>query len=246
MGLFGGIARNLFGPSLGYGTPGIGDDIERRKRGEFEGQPTVSDAPGKKGGFNWGNAALGFFGGPDVARMIQQKQMVEQKDAKEQAMLGSVRQSLLAEGMPEHVVNGFMANPDNVSAYFLEKMKTRQFGPEGGSVMRGGSENPSWLTAPRIDSDGNQFAPGNGVDVNRPVHEGIKYPTAPIGMDIKPVGAFTGRDLTAGAPQLPRPRTEAEVNALPPGAEFIAPDGSRKRKGGAAPAMGPAGFPRPY
>jgi hypothetical protein len=46
-----------------------------------------------------------------------------------------------------------------------------------------------------------------------------------------------------GARDLPRVSTPEERDRLPPGAEYIAPDGTVKRKGGAAPTTAPANFP---
>lgn len=40
----------------------------------------------------------------------------------------------------------------------------------------------------------------------------------------------------------PRINSREELDRLPPGSEYIAPDGSRRRKGGASPVSGSAGF----
>lgn len=52
-----------------------------------------------------------------------------------------------------------------------------------------------------------------------------------------------------GGPQtdnIPTVASEADLDRLPPGAQFRAPDGSIRRKGGASPSNGSGAFPGPY
>lgn len=55
-----------------------------------------------------------------------------------------------------------------------------------------------------------------------------------------PGGMATGAPAAGG--NLARPQSKAELDALAPGTEYEAPDGSRRRKGGGA-VTGPGGFP---
>ena len=54
-----------------------------------------------------------------------------------------------------------------------------------------------------------------------------------------------GGDRQSAQVNLPRPQSAAERDALPPGAEYIAPDGSIMRKGGGG-APPASGFPDWY
>jgi hypothetical protein len=53
-------------------------------------------------------------------------------------------------------------------------------------------------------------------------------------------------ELMGGGGGARRVSSKEEYDALPPNTEYIAPDGSVRRKGGAGPAAAPQGFPGPY
>ena len=76
---------------------------------------------------------------------------------------------------------------------------------------------PNYVVAP----------PGGGLLNNNPLSPGFN-----------PHAVANG-----GSSSLPRPRSERELDALPPGSQWIAPDGSLRTKGGASPVAGGATFP---
>jgi hypothetical protein len=61
---------------------------------------------------------------------------------------------------------------------------------------------------------------------------------------VRPSELFTPPSATGNI--VPRINSKEELARLPAGSEYIAPDGSRRRKGGASPSTGSAGFPGPY
>lgn len=86
------------------------------------------------GNFNAGEALLGFFADPQAMAARKKRQQEEAKTAATAAQMEQIRQSLAREGLPEHVVNGMMANPEKVADYFLSKFQTRAGGADGISV----------------------------------------------------------------------------------------------------------------
>jgi hypothetical protein len=68
--------------------------------------------------FDWGSAALAFFGGPEVANSIRQRKTMEEAQRREdQERWGRTlqeidfRSGLEQEGLPAHVIGSIMADP---------------------------------------------------------------------------------------------------------------------------------------
>lgn len=170
------------------------------------------------------------------------------------------------------------ANPKAYMENYLARFKPFDNGPQGGSrgLPGPGGMIQNYQMAPRIDSDGNEFGPGNGLEAAPIIRRGVKSLVIPDGGTIGAVDAIGGQELgqqeiarrsgmfggmgpPASAPrigQVPLPpgpmesakgpvpvRTKQQLDALPPGTEFIGPDGKIRVKTGGPMPSASGGFP---
>lgn len=167
------------------------------------------------------------------------------------------------------------ANPKAYIENYLQRFKPFDSGPQGGSrgLPGQGGRIQDWQMAPRIDSDGNEFGPGTGMAPAPIIRRGTKTMVIPEGGSIGAVDAISGQELGAGEvrarsgfgppPSVPRigqvpmppgpmgnrpvpVRTQQQLDALPPGTEFIGPDGKVRVKTGGPMPSASGRFPGPY
>lgn len=92
-------------------------------------------SPEKK--FDWGRAALGFFGGPSVVQSMSRQDALElerEKQEQQSKALSAVRSGLKARGYRDTDIDVILANPENASKLITETLVTRQGGAEGMTV----------------------------------------------------------------------------------------------------------------
>ncbi len=100
-----------------------------------------------------------------------------------------------------------MANPKAYIDAFMDRYKTRQFGPEGGSVAIPGANGFNWTTAPRFTNEGTIYAPGDGTSVPKILQRGAKMEPIQAGGHLDTVDPLTGRPITQDGGVLGLPET---------------------------------------
>jgi len=182
------------------------------------------------GGFNWGNAALAFFGGGDVLQALQRRQEIERA----RQLAAAQQEAAAGLGLTKAEIAGM--DSQDVAALVRERAYRRMLDPLGGAAeeANGGaaaatagvkaSDAPDW-TIPR-------FAPSPGrppADPNMMLASG-QYGGRPGFGGAGPFGS-----IAPGAPWLtpmpvrgnvPRAQTFAQAAGLPRGSHFFAPNGS--------------------
>jgi hypothetical protein len=185
------------------------------------------------GGFNWGNAALGFFGGEDAVqalRLRQEAQRERQRAGAQQeaaAALGfskdeiasmtpealswAVHQRIAARDLAggEQGENGGAAAPYDADAAMLHMhgKAAAQYAPPPGRPQPDpafAQTSSRFIGSPRLDDEA---APGTGI-----LQAGVF--AAPRSMQM------------ATLADIPRVRTHAQAASLARGTRFFAPDGS--------------------
>jgi hypothetical protein len=146
-----------------------------------------------------------------------------------------------------------LAQDPSVAADFISKRDApQQFGASGGSTFDP-ITGQSRMAPSRHEFQGSVFDVGGGP-AGQPAsttlqHQGVQWVTPQPGTTAFGVNSFTGQPMggptqAPTSPSNPIPvKTKAQYDALPPGAEYIAPDGSHRVKGGQAGSPSPAGFP---
>jgi len=210
----------------------------------------------KKKSFNWGDAALGFFGGPEATRSIQSRRANEAElEREEQERFGrtmqemGIRSGLEQEGLPSHVIDSLMADPKRASEFMMEKYKTRQSGVEGMSLYDGTTGKSKMTPGYR---GGAYVGDWDGQSKPNIIDEKVEQVTPQDG-GMYPVGGFSGKYMGAG-PAPGEPPSAPKKTLFKPGQTYNGmtfkggddTDPNNWQKGGAAPSNGPGRFPRPY
>jgi hypothetical protein len=122
---------------------GIGDD------------PSIGDPSGRpERKFNWGNAALGFFGGQGAVNYIQNKHAQEDEQAAFEQKQGAIRAAQQSAfeyltktaGMDPRAAQAMSRDPQIVAQFAKEAYAPQHFGAEGGSLYDRATDK--WTTAP--------------------------------------------------------------------------------------------------
>jgi hypothetical protein len=164
-----------------------------------------------KGKFDWGDAAMGFFGVPANAILQRkQKQREAEAEAAQQAQVSAMIDNDPALSTPEAKLYA-KANPKAYIEAYMTRFQSRQFGAGGGSVgIPGAGGQMAWQMAPsRHEYQGSvtdigPAAPGQKATVT-PQHEGTQWVTPQTGTQAFPVNSFSGlrRDQAEAAGQAP-------------------------------------------
>lgn len=138
-----------------------------------------------------------YDGAARITRGMQEGEIARSKAESAAQQAASVRQGLKARGYNDNDINVIMANPDRASDLIYEALKTREFGPGGGSVRNVAPDGQaSYEWAPRVDDDGSYWAAGPASEAPKLMREGVKtVPVAPGG-SVAIIGATTGREKT--------------------------------------------------
>lgn len=223
----------------------------------------------KKKGFDWKAAALTFFGGPQAGAMYNKNKANREAGEAEAAIKQRAFDYFKSVGMDDNAA-ATLANDPSVAAHMVRDRNTIQT-QAGVDLVNGkdihmpservvddiivrtgsGGESKALFESPNAKiipgEDGSFYTQDRiGVDAinNRP--SGMFGGRAPGA--ISEAGAMPGRDPLAPLPEgAPVPvRSEADVDALPPGASFVAPDGTIRVKQGGPSRSGSGTFPLPY
>jgi hypothetical protein len=218
-------------------------------------------ARGLFGGFNDGTFAEAqaylkgdYAGASEIAAQGEKLRLLRDKDRREQAEIAAVHAQIDQDPSLSPEAKAYAkANPKAYIENYLKRYSPFDNGAAGGSrgMLQADGTYKYEMAPSRHEYQGSVYDVGGGPQGApmkvTPQHEGTMYVTPQPGTEAFPVNSFTGARVGAqGAPQIAQPKSEEEYNALAPGTEYIAPDGSRKRKGGAGPSVGPATFPRSY
>ena len=179
------------------------------------------------GGFNWGNAALGFFGGADVVAALQRHREAE----RERQQVAAQQAAAQALGFTKDEIAAM--SPQALSWAAQQRIVSRGFGlggdgAEGGEPGGGGGADGAF---PPSDK-GQQPAPGDFVALGMPgaaVPFQGPYRPAPPGFG-KGLAPGFGVALGGALAGIPRASTPAQLAALAKGKFFIAPNGSIRKK----------------
>jgi hypothetical protein len=176
------------------------------------------------GGFNWGNAALAFFGGDNVLQMMQRRQEIERA----RQLAAAQQEAAAGLGLTKEEIAGM--DSQDIAAFVRERAYRRMLEPLDGTA--GGAkawpsaapagdkapEPPVWKMPP--------FAPPPGrLPAGVSLASG-SFPTNGGGFQS---GASPGASWMQPLATLPQARTHAEAAALGSGAYFFAPDASLRR-----------------
>lgn len=157
--------------------------------------PSKKVSPDHK--FDWGAAALSFLG-VDPQLFIQKR-----RQKAEEAQQAQVNAIIDADPSlsPEDKAYAKL-NPSEYVKNYMTRFQARQFGPEGGSLgLPNAGGQLSFQTAPRFDSDGNIYAPGNGTTVPQILQRGVKSIPVADGGHLYGVDAINGQQAyTDGVP----------------------------------------------
>jgi hypothetical protein len=172
----------------------------------------------------------------------------EQKAQMQQAAMLHAYQGFKAMGMSDDQAITLAANPAAAASFIADRNKGQQYSASGGSYYDPVT-GQTRMAPSRHEFQGSVFdvgggAPGQQAQVT-PQHQGVQWVTPQPGTTAFGVNSFTGAPMGGDAPHgnAPIPVTsKAEYDALPPGSEYIAPDGSHRVKGGQAGQSSPAGF----
>ena len=117
MALFGGMTMNALAGAL----PGMIEEEQPQKR---RGGGLFGGLRNGGGGFDWGRAALGFFGGDSALRAMQQRdalrlrqQEAEAEQAQEAQLRAQAAEALAARGYRKSDIGGM--RPEEVSRLLL-------------------------------------------------------------------------------------------------------------------------------
>lgn len=216
------------------------------------------------GGFDPSRLAVaGAFANGDPTSafsiMAQQRQRTEaQRRAEQEAERAREAEARRAEaaqalGISKEQLNAM--RPEEISRILESRFESRQFGPEGGSVRNVGPDGQAtYDQAPWQRQVGRGIIAGgpNGAPA-QPIYQGVEPVSVQPGGGVAgvrggeaswlvPPAGVDAPPLQADPSSMPRPRSQAERDALPPGTRYIAPDGSVRTVGGA----GGGGAQRPF
>lgn len=156
-------------------------------------------------------------------------------------------------GMDDNAAFTLATDPEKAAAFVSDRLKLQQYGSSGGSSYDPIS-NQSRMAPSRHEFQGSVYDVGGGAEGQKaPVtsqHEGTQWITPQPGAQAFPVNSFTGLEYPSQASPTRPPvpvRSAIEMEALPEGTRFIAPDGKIKIKTGGQTPRASDGFPqRPW
>lgn len=197
---------------------------------------------GEKKKFNWGDAAIAFFGGPEAAQTLQKRRKYEAEERSNQEAASVAYRALIARNVPEDAARTIALDPDRRAAFLASEYETKNVAP-GSNLAGRNVETGAWETqykgAPRQTEINGRIVNEDGSVVYEDPYP--KIIPGPDGAFFKQprMGKDWGGGMTPGFnPEAQQPGgIPLQGNGLPPGYEF-------EDEGGAGPAAAPGRFPR--
>lgn len=194
----------------------------------------------KKDGFDWTGALLGAFS-PDAAALYNKRKDAREKTDIEAATRQRAFEYFKSQGYDDNAAMTLAMDPSVAANAVRDRttiMTQPGYDPVKGTDVYVPTEHEVDGTIVRTGANGKSTAV-----YDSPYPKVIPGPDGSFMQQPRlGIGAINGGASLPGGDNLPRPQTEADVNALPDGAQFIAPDGSLRTKQGGAGQAGPRPF----
>lgn len=190
--------------------------------GLFDHASSAKGASG--GGFNWGNALAGFFGGDQALQAMQRHQQMLRQEQELQLRQDAAARDIDITGRQQEAAGNLgyskdriaAMNPADLSHTVSESMQPHQFGEGGGSysTVDPSTGQPIWHNAPWRQTFGTDMLQSDGTAPPQSIASRIEFTPVP---NVGVFGTSNGGLVNPGGRPLPfTPGTGAPPPQLPP------------------------------